>query len=265
MHLRDRKQEVLEEVELLADLCDYDLSRHDLFHVIAKGRLFHKVSFKQAALTECYFRNCRFVECDFTGATIKGTNLRGAQFEGCTFRYTTWEKSPLDDEFLDNCLPSEENLARDLVRSLRVNFAETGNYAAVNKAASIEVRLTGEHLYKAAYSRQSYYRLKYKGWHRASHAFRHARWKAFDLVWGNGESVGRIVVSSIAVVLACAAIYAHDSQRPFADALLESLWHFWGRQHARAMPPIYALALAITQFFALGLFIAVLVKRLSHR
>ena len=125
---------------------------------------FFDVSFKQCDFANCYFRNCRFIRCNFTGATIKESNFRGSQFEECNFRYTSWEKTILDEHFLDTCLPSEENLARDLARSLRVNFSQIGNYDAVNKAASIEVSLTGQHLYNAAYSRQSYYRSKYKGW-----------------------------------------------------------------------------------------------------
>ena len=153
------------------------------------------MSFKQSEISDCYFRNCRFIRCDFTGANISRSNFRGAQYEECKFQYSTWEHTQLDEEFLYNCLPSEENLARDLVRSLRVNFGHIGNYAAVNRAASIEVALTGQHLYHAAYSKQSYYRSKYKGWDRVTHIIRHARWKALDLLWGNGESIFRILIS----------------------------------------------------------------------
>lgn len=265
MIFRDNKKPKHEDVEFTEDISNEDLSRHDMVRVFAVGKVFTKISFKQVNFLGCYFRNCRFIACDFTGAFVKETNLRGSQFENCTFRYTAWEKSHLDDDFLDRCLPSEENLARDLVRSLRVNFSEIGNYEAVNRAASIEVRLTGQHLYKAAYSNESYYRSKYKSWDRLFHAAQHARWKALDLLWGNGESIVRILISCLLAILAVSFLHARDTKLSLADALTESIWQFWGKQYAQAMPPIYTLALTITQFVAFGLFMAILVKRLSRR
>lgn len=265
MIFRDNKKTKRADVELTGDISNEDFTRYDMVRVFAVGKVFTKISFKQVNFTGCYFRNCRFIGCDFTGAFVKETNLRGSQFENCTFRYTAWEKSHLDDDFLDRCLPSEENLARDLVRSLRVNFSEIGNYEAVNRAASIEVRLTGQHLYKAAYSNESYYRSKYKGWERLSHAAQHARWKALDLLWGNGESIVRILISCFLAILTVSLLYARDTKLSLADAFTESIWQFWGKQYAQAMPPIYTLALTIAQFVAFGLFMAILVKRLSRR
>lgn len=255
----------LEDSEFTDDVNDEDYSRRDLVRVYAVRRVFRKVTFKQSNFLDCYFRNCRFIDCDFTGASIKASNLPGSQFDNCSFRYTTWERSRIDDDFMDNCLPNEENIARDLVRSLRVNFTEVGNYEAVNRAAGIEVRLTGQHLYKAAYSREAYYRSKYTGWKRVTHGLQHARWKALEMLWGNGESMSRVFVSSLAAIVVVSLLYAHDAELGIGDAFLESLWHFWGRQYARSLPPEYGLALAVLQFVALGLFMAILVKRLSRR
>jgi hypothetical protein len=265
MTLRDNKKPKLEDVEFTRNLNDVDYGRHDFVRVYGVRLVFSKISFKQTNFLGCYFRNCRFIDCDFTGAFIKETNLQGSQFENCSFRYTTWEKSRLDDDFMDNCLPNEENLARDLIRSLRVNFMEVGNYEAVNKAASIEVRLSGQHLYKAAYSREAYYRAKYKGRKRFAHAIQHARWKALDLLWGNGESIVRVCLSSLAAVALISLLYARDLNVGVSDALMESIWHFWGKQYAKALPAGYLLALSVLQFVALGLFMAILVKRLSRR
>jgi hypothetical protein len=265
MTLIANKKPWLEGMEFTVNVSNEDYSRHDLTRIYAVRITFTKVTFKQSNFSDCYFRNCRFVDCDFTGAFIRTSNLQGSQFENCSFRYTTWEKSRLDDDFMDNCLPNEENLARDLVRSLRVNFTETGNYEAVNRAAAIEVRLTGQHLYKAAYSREAYYRSKYKGWDRAKHGLQHAGWKVLEWLWGNGESVIQIGLSSLVAVTLVSLLYAWNANLGFGDAFLESLWHFWGKQYARALPSALALALAIVQFVALGLFMAILVKRLSRR
>ena len=130
MKLKEHKKPSLANYEFTADVGSEDLSQHELFRMFAVQLIFEDVSFKQSEIASSYFRNCRFVNCDFTGATITSCNFRGAKFDGCDFRYSTWSQTNLDDDFLDKCLPSEENLARDLARNLRVNFAQIGNYGA---------------------------------------------------------------------------------------------------------------------------------------
>lgn len=266
MELQEHTKPVIENKEFRGDVEGEDLSAKEFIRVFAVGVAFMDVSFKQCDFSDCYFRNCRFIRCNFTGANIKESNLRGSQFEECNFRYTTWEKTVLDEHFLDICLPSEENLARDLARSLRVNFSQIGNYEAVNKAASIEVSLTGQHLYNAAYSRQSYYRAKYKGWSRLVHAISHARWKALDLLWGNGESIVRVAISGLAVVVMAALFMMRDhSQFLFPTAFWAAFTSFWGIQGGAQFPDIYIVVLTVTRFILFGLFMAILVKRLSRR
>ena len=266
MELQEHTKPVIEHKEIRGEVRNTDISGTRLSHVFAVNVAFFDVSFKQCDFANCYFRNCRFIRCNFTGATIKESNFRGAQFEECDFRYTNWEKTILDEHFLDTCLPSEENLARDLARSLRVNFSQIGNYDAVNKAASIEVSLTGQHLYNAAYSHQSYYRGKYKGWSRISHAIGHARWKVLDLLWGNGESILRVVLSGLVVVaFATIALMRDHSQLIFSDALWSSFTGFWGIQGGATLPDFYLVTLTIIRFILFGLFMAILIKRLSRR
>lgn len=122
MEIVDHVKERLADKEFHGDVTQ-GFEKMEMVRVFAVKTTFTGVSFKQAALTNCYFRNCTFVRCDFTGTQIKDCYFKGASFEQCQFRYTTWEKTQLDEEFLDKCLPPEENLARDLVRTLRVvNF-----------------------------------------------------------------------------------------------------------------------------------------------
>jgi len=73
------------------------------------------------------------------------------------------------------------------------------------------------------------------------------------------------LISCFIAILAVSILYSLEAKVTFVDALMESIWQFWGRQYAQSMPPIYALSLTITQFVAFGLFMAILVKRLSRR
>ena len=266
VQLRANVKEKLVDKEFYAETRDADLSQRQLERIYAVDQVFVKVSFSQSVLTSCYFRKCRFIECDFTGATMINCNFKGASFDGCTFKYTSWERTLLEDGFLDICLPSEENLARDLVRSLRVNFAEVGNYEAVNRAASIEVKLTGQHLQNAAFSNQSYYRAKYKGWNRVLQVGAYLNWRALDLLWGNGESLSRVVASGGVVVTLVAVWYIFSKPEiGFTHALLAALAHFFGVEHQPAMSPVLSILLTAVRFVLFGLFMAILIKRLSRR
>jgi hypothetical protein len=167
---------------------------------------------------------------------------------------------------LDSCLPSEVNLARDLVRTLRVNFAHIGNYTAVNKAASIEVALTGQHLFNAAYSKQSYYRSKYKGWNRVAHGAGHLQWKSLDLLWGNGESFFRVLVCGLSLIFAWSAFLAWKSpQFSWPESLSVVIRSFWGVSTTPPVPEWHLVALTALRFILVGLFMAILIKRLARR
>jgi uncharacterized protein YjbI with pentapeptide repeats len=266
MELKKHTKTAIKDQEVTANVIGEDLSQNELLRVFAVNIQFTDVVFKQCNITSSYFRNCRFIRCDFTGAIFKDTNLRGSQFEECKFVYTTWEKTLLDETFLETCLPSEENLARDLVRSLRVNFSQVGNYEAVNKAASIEVKLTGQHLFNAAYSKQSYYRSKYKGFTRVQYGFRHAKWKALDLLWGNGESVLRVAGWAVlTVTLIAIAISFSEPLRGITNVLGTAVSIFCGVRPQQDVHPAFVVVATVIRFFLFGLFMAILVKRLSRR
>lgn len=252
-----------QEIESLAD--KDDASRHEFVRIYAVGKTFKGVVFKQCNFLSCYFRNCRFIDCDFTGALFKESNFIGSQFTNCKFHYSFWDKTIVDEAILDSCLPSEENLARDLVRSLRVNFAQIGNYDAVNRAAAIEVKLTGKHLYNAAYSKQGYYRKKYQGLARLQMCLRHASWKGLDLLWGNGESLLRVVLWGIVTILAVAAALMTRSDLGAWDGIGTATSMFWGVKATANVPQDLAVLSTIIRFILFGLFMAILVKRLARR
>lgn len=266
MELLDHSKPLIENKEFASDVREGDLALKVLNRVFAKNKTFVNVTFKQSDISQCYFRNCRFIRCDFTGANISRSNFRGSQYEECKFQYSSWEHTHLDEEFLDSCLPSEENLARDLVRSLRVNFGHIGNYPAVNKAASIEVALTGQHHFHAAYSKQSYYRSKYKGWNRVAQGTHHLKWKALDLLWGNGESLFRVIISGFFLIFAWAAYVAWQfPQFMWPTSFSMVIQAFWGVSTTPSLPGSHLVALTALRFMLVGLFMAILIKRLARR
>lgn len=235
--------------------------------VFAVGKVFINVNFSQTNFSSCYFRNCKFIRCNFTGTSFKDCYLIGSNFPECIFKYTTFSSTHLDDKFLDNYLPPEENLARDLVRALRVNFSQVGNYEGVNKAAELEVKLTGIHLHKATYSKEAYYRTKekYSGLNRVGYFFSHAKWKFLDLLWGNGESITRVLISSFIFVFIISFLVYSPCTMNFSDALISTLYQFWG-VNSDITPPKYILMfLTVGRLIFFSLFISILIKKLAKR
>ena len=266
MSLIEHVKDKIEDKEFSKDVVDSNFSRKDFSRIFAVGKTFTNVDFSQSNISNCYFRNCRFIKCDFTGTSFKDCYLKGTSFPESILKYTTFNSSHLDCSILDKSLPPEENLARDFVRTLRVNFSQVGNYEAVNKAASIEVQLTGTHLYKAAYSREAYYRGKdkYSGFGRLKAILSHSKWKFLDFLWGNGESLLKIIYSSFAFVIFMTVIISLSTPIELRELIYPVFCQFWGVTNA-AVPAHYALVLTVFRLLFFSLFISVLVKRLAKR
>lgn len=153
------------------------------------------------------------------------------------------------------------------MRALRVNFSQVGNYEAVNEAASIEVQLTGIHLYNAAYSRQAYYRNRYVGFERLKNGLLHLKWKLLDLLWGNGESVFRVFTSAaFMVVMASFWLYMRSVEElSYETALKISVLRFCGDGEFSDSDWPVTLLLVVSQLVLSGFFMAILIKRMSRR
>ncbi|OEE60617.1 hypothetical protein A1OK_10475 [Enterovibrio norvegicus FF-454] len=267
MALKDHIKEKFQDKEFDEDESGSNYSKKIFERVFAVGKTFTDVNFIQTNFSACYFRNCRFIRCNFTGASFKECYLMGSNFPECTFKYTTFSSTHLDDKFLDNYLPPEENLARDLVRALRVNFSQVGNYEGVNKAAELEVKLTGVHLYKATYSKEAYYRTKekYSGLSRVGYFISHAKWRFLDLIWGNGESIFRVILSSFLFVFIISLLVFTPCEIDFNDAFFSTLYQFWGVRPELILPKYISMFLTVGRLIFFSLFISILIKKLAKR
>jgi hypothetical protein len=165
-------------------------------------KTFTEVDFKCSVFDGCYLRDCHFDSCDFTGCRFVSTQLPGAKFSGCKFDFATFERTFIDSRILDTECPGYENLKSRFARTLRTNFQQIGDAAAVNKAMKVELGATEVHLKKAWYSNESYYRSHHPGALLRAKAFLEwLEFKALDFVWGNGESLTRLI-RSVLIILA---------------------------------------------------------------
>ena len=232
--------------------------------VTAKKVHFRSVSFKYCVFEDCYFRDCRFEDCDFTGATFRNSNLRGSTFDGAHFDYCRFAHTLIPINIIERHMPGYENVALELARSLRVNYAQVGDTDGVNKAISSELDATRIHLKKAAWSKESYYRNKHKGFNRLIKFLEYYWFRVLDFIWGNGESLPKLL-RTIAIAYAVIAIYVHKSGTSVIESFGNAFLAFWGSYVPATPAPFFsASALAIRTVFV-GLFVTVLVRRLSRR
>ncbi len=224
---------------------------------------FRRVSFKYCIFEDCYLRDCRFEDCDFTGATFRNSILRGSTFDGCRFEYCRFAHSIVPLTILERHMPGYENQALELARALRVNYSQVGDSNGVNKAVSAELAATLTHLQKAAWSSESHYRNKYRGLERAGKAVEYAWFRLLDFIWGNGESLPKLVRTlAIAFLLLVGWLSIIAATRGSISRLVP---HRLGAYPSGSSLQGAVATVVAVRTVLLGLFIAVLVRRLSRR
>jgi hypothetical protein len=241
---------------------NYELTR---FRFAAAIKIhFRAVSFKYCIFDDCYFRDCRFEDCDFTGSVFRNTILRGSTFDGSRFDYCRFAHTFIPLTILERHMPGYENVALELARALRVNYAQIGDSVGVNRAISAELAATRIHLEKVVWSNESYYRNKHRGWNRVVKALELYTFKSLDFIWGNGESLPKLIRTT-AITYAVFVVGLARSGVGFAPALRDTFVLAWGSYGNAAQIPILAASAAASRTLLFGLFIALLVRRLSRR
>lgn len=266
--MKKNKKKLVKEQELEEeDLAGLSFERHELVRVFAVELVFSKVSFKQSLMDECYFRNCVFKNCDFTGANISRTNFQGADFIGCTFDYTTFHGTRIGLLPLSRNLPCWENTKMQLAKNLRMNYASIGDYEGVNFAIKIELSSTREHLWKAAFSNEGYYRGKkeYAGLGRASYFLKYVSFWFFDKLWGNGESPARMFISVPLILLIFAITNSLILVHPMGPLMMEVSSVFLAGGTSAMLGFFATSALTLFRYIVIGLFVSSLVRRISRR
>ncbi len=243
---------------------------HIFIRLSAKSRIFKNVDFRFTIFDACYLRDAKFDSCNFTGCRFIATNLHGAKFSGCNFEYATFERTIVDPAILDTECPARENLKIRFARTLRTNYQQLGDTAAVNKAIKFELQATEIHLYKSWASAEDYYRKKYVGLLWAKAFYEWTLFKLGDFVWGNGESTLRLLRFAL-LILFCMTIYEVLS---FGDPhLVGSYWTaflnsgevFMGVPAPPEYPRPYIAIITLVRFIAVGFLLSIIIKKFNRR
>jgi len=153
-----------------------------------------------------------------------------------------------------------------------MNYQQMGDAVGANRAIRVELDATEVHLHKAWKSNDHYYRTKYPGFLRRLIAFLSwLKFKFFDYIWGNGESLLSLLraVLIILVLIAILDFFYTPTARPtLADAtagLFRAPPIFFGVNRAEYIPQGWLTVIVILRLVFFGFFMAILIKRFNRR
>ena len=196
--------------------------------------------------------------------------LTGSSFNGCKFNYASFDKSYIDNDILQVGCPCPENLKIKFARSLRLNYQQLGDAKSANKAISIELQATEDHLLKAWKSRESYYRKKYKGLARLKVFGEWLEFKVLDSIWGNGESTWKLFRAVLVIILLITGINTFfygepDSINSYLKSLILSPQILLGVLKPAGYPSLYLTSIFLIRLIMFGFFMSIIIKRFNRR
>jgi hypothetical protein len=246
---------------------------------IAKKIVFDSLDFSKCIFDSCYLRDCRFIRCNFEGAKFINCNLHGSYFNDCNFDYVIFEKTFVDDEIFQ-CAPKLNNLKYKFARSLKLNYASIGDYIKASNAVKVELEATKKHLYDTWTLNDDYHRNKYGGIRkRFSQFYKWLKVTLLDFLWGNGESLWRLVRFNL-IIFGVLTVYDifHNSIINALDIielfLIKIPSNYFGltvleessqKNYFEYYPNWLNLFLVISRLICLGLLMSIIIKKYNRR
>lgn len=236
----------------------------------SKADTYKDVDFSHTYFDHCYFRNCVFDSCNFNGCKFLNSNFAGSKFTGCKFDYATFQNTILDEDILDSGFPGYDNLKLKFARSLRTNFQGLGDAESANKAIRIELEARESHLHKSWNSNESYYRRKYKNWNRFYAFLKWFRFRISSFIWGNGESLWRLIRSGLFVwiLMTIYDVIKFGNLNEFSsywNSFVRMPQIFLSIEKPEIYSDFYLSLIYILRIIAFGLFMSILLKRTNKR
>ena len=269
-HLRPSGREIITDRAITNNLDGEAFCNHQFQRLVALRKTFKQCNFSYSEFDAAYLRNCTFDSCDFTGCKFSNANLRGSKFIECKFDYAQFSYSHVDSEILDMECPDQENMQQIFARTLRINYSQSGDVVAANKAIRIELGATRIHLHKAWSSGESYYRKKYPGLQRAKMFVAWSKFVASDNFWGNGESpfnLLRSLVLCLVLIGSGDAYFLRDGHAlsSYSGALIQSPEVLLGITKPQGFPGISLAVIASLRYVLFACFVSIFIKRMSRR
>ncbi|WPO84026.1 pentapeptide repeat-containing protein [Chryseobacterium sp. JJR-5R] len=239
---------------------------------VATDFIFKNVDFSKTMFDNCYLKDCRFINCKFEGAKFTNSNLQGSYFELCNFDYAIFEKTFVDDEIFE-CSPKRMNLKYKFARALKLNYTSIGDFINSSKAVSLELDATKSHLKDSWLSGDSFYGPKYAGpKKKLDQLFKWLKVISLDFIWGNGESLKKLIAFNfyIFLLLTIIDIFTSESKYGIFD-FLKTLFvnipsiYFGLEVNDMTYSNYILLPLTILRLGSFALLMSIITKRYNRR
>ncbi len=255
--------------------------RHAHFtDVNGKDETFIGYDFSYCLFKRAYFHNTTFVNCNFTGARFEDCNFRNASIDKCDFRYATFNSTFVPtDQMLKN-LPDWPNVRRELLQILRRNAASVGDYRSEKIYVVREIDSEEEHFRRAWKQDERYYKEKYGEFpKRIGAGLKLLALRLDNFMWGRGERLWKAPIA-LAVLLFLFSMLLTGVRLPSSDSTSISdagnlfwkafIYHinlFLDVKDESGLKGLLVIdwIVVIARYVAIGLVIAALYRRLSHR
>lgn len=239
---------------------EVEFSNTQFNHSVFIGCYFQKTKFDNILFSNCIFINCGFYNC---------------KFNGCDFFYTEWEKTAINYKDIIQSLPNRQNLRKKLCRRMAKEWLAMGDISEF-KNFFFEAKLSQEAQYKEIIIRkEEYYKETYEIKDSFKYLFKYILSKFERYVWGYGERISNVILTSFVTISLFSAIYYH-SQIPNTEPsnkLLTSIYisisYFLtiscGIEYENLF---YRIVTCVEGFFGIafmGFFVASLFRRINSR
>ena len=248
--------------------------------VRGKSATFQSFDFSYCIFTRAYFHKATFSNCKFVGAQFFDCNFRGAQLRDCDFSYASFSGTRIPtNQILEN-LPSWPNARRELLQILRRNAASVGDYRSEKAFVLREIDSEKEHYRRAWRRDEPYYKKKYHPRFRwVGAGLRLLALRIDSCVWGHGERLWKTPLALIGLLAFLSAILAAYELPSIAEMKIYDAWNYFSMAfvyHVNLFlglpnePGIKGMLVidwivVVIRFLVIGVIVAALYRRLSHR
>ncbi len=257
-----------------------DFSGRYLRDIEGKEVTYSDCTFSYSIIERGYFHKANFINCKFIGARIRESIFRSATFENCDFSYVDFHRCVLPVPQLLANLPGFPNVRWELLHNLRANAHSVGDTKWEADVVYHEARTEIEHWRGIANAGTGYYQ-KYSTRQRLVARFHHVRLLAERYIWGHGESLFRLALSTVFFLIVIGFFHAAGQTADLETVSVGDLFHQYFKSlyfllslyvdlpsvsasEVSASPVISALAV-ILRYVSIGLAIPVLYKYIARR
>lgn len=248
--------------------------------VAGKDVVYRDCNFSYSIFIRGYFHKAKFEHCKFIGSRFDATNFRSATFEQCDFSYADFDRCVLPVTQILANLPSFANVRWELLHNLRANMRALGDSRHDSALVWHEIDTEIEHWRSIAGSQAGYYQ-KYTRGERVLARLRHWRLLIERYVWGHGESLTRLGVATLTMLVLLGLLNAVGRVGDLGSASIGSMLKLWldsflfnvalfvdlpsvNSQEVAASPVTSALAVML-RYVSIGLAVPVLYKYIAKR